>query len=58
MKYAISDLADTQLATLARRTGAAVAYQPLLLGAVLKETGNASPKSSRKRLAHQGCLPE
>jgi len=38
-----SYLADTQLATLAQRTGATVVYRPMLLGAVLKETGNASP---------------
>jgi 2-hydroxychromene-2-carboxylate isomerase len=38
-----SYLADTQLAALARRTGATVVYRPMLLGAVLKATGNASP---------------
>jgi len=38
-----SYLADTQLAALERRTGATVVYRPMLLGAVLKETGNASP---------------
>jgi 2-hydroxychromene-2-carboxylate isomerase len=38
-----SYLADTQLAALAQRTGATVVYRPMLLGAVLKETGNASP---------------
>jgi len=38
-----SYLADTQLAALERRTGASVIYRPMLLGAVLKETGNASP---------------
>jgi 2-hydroxychromene-2-carboxylate isomerase len=38
-----SYLADTQLAALAQRTGAMVVYRPMLLGAVLKETGNASP---------------
>jgi 2-hydroxychromene-2-carboxylate isomerase len=38
-----SYLADTQLAALERRTGASVVYRPMLLGAVLKETGNASP---------------
>jgi 2-hydroxychromene-2-carboxylate isomerase len=38
-----SYLADTQLATLAQRTGATIVYRPMLLGAVLKETGNASP---------------
>jgi 2-hydroxychromene-2-carboxylate isomerase len=38
-----SYLADTQLVPLARRTGATIVYRPMLLGAVLKETGNASP---------------
>lgn len=38
-----SYLADAQLAELARRTGAAIVYEPILLGAVLKSTGNASP---------------
>ena len=38
-----SYLADTQLAALERRTRATVVYRPMLLGAVLKETGNASP---------------
>src|SRR2546427_6626147 len=39
----VSYLADTQLTALAQRTGATVVYRPMLLGAVLKETGNASP---------------
>jgi 2-hydroxychromene-2-carboxylate isomerase len=38
-----SYLADTQLEGLAKRAGAAVVYRPMLLGAVLKATGNASP---------------
>lgn len=38
-----SYLADTQLPALAQRTGATIVYRPMLLGAVLKETGNASP---------------
>jgi 2-hydroxychromene-2-carboxylate isomerase len=38
-----SYLADTQLPALERRTGATVVYRPMLLGAVLKETGSASP---------------
>ncbi len=38
-----SYLADTQLANLAKRTGASLAYRPMLLGAVLKATGNSSP---------------
>jgi 2-hydroxychromene-2-carboxylate isomerase len=38
-----SYLADTQLGTLAARTGAAIVYQPMLLGGVYKATGNQSP---------------
>jgi 2-hydroxychromene-2-carboxylate isomerase len=38
-----SYLADTQLKGLAERTGARVAYRPMLLGGVFKETGNSSP---------------
>lgn len=40
-----SYLADTQLPELARRAGATILYRPMLLGAVLKATGNASPIS-------------
>jgi len=38
-----SYLASTQMPGLAQRTGATVVYRPILLGAVLKATGNASP---------------
>jgi len=38
-----SYLASLQLEGLAKRTGATVTYTPILLGAVLKATGNASP---------------
>ena len=38
-----SYLADTQLPALAARTGARVAYRPMLLGGVFKATGNRSP---------------
>ena len=38
-----SYLADTQLPGIAARTGAAIVHRPMLLGAVLKATGNASP---------------
>jgi 2-hydroxychromene-2-carboxylate isomerase len=38
-----SYLADTQMPALAARTGAKVLYTPILLGAVLKATGNSSP---------------
>ncbi len=36
-------LAHTQMPGLAARTGAEIAYRPMLLGAVFKATGNASP---------------
>jgi 2-hydroxychromene-2-carboxylate isomerase len=38
-----SYLADTQLPAIAERTGAKIVYQPILLGAIFKATGNASP---------------
>jgi 2-hydroxychromene-2-carboxylate isomerase len=38
-----SYLADTRLADLAKRTDAVLTYRPMLLGAVLKATGNSSP---------------
>ncbi|GIW41894.1 MAG: 2-hydroxychromene-2-carboxylate isomerase [Candidatus Binatia bacterium] len=38
-----SYLADTQIPALAERTGAEVAYRPMLLGAVLQATGNSPP---------------
>ncbi len=38
-----SYLADTQLSGIAARSGASVVHRPMLLGAVLKATGNASP---------------
>jgi 2-hydroxychromene-2-carboxylate isomerase len=38
-----SYLADSQLGALAKRTGAKIAYRPMLLGAVFKATGNYSP---------------
>jgi len=38
-----SYLADTQLAGIGGRTGAAIVHRPMLLGAVLKATANASP---------------
>jgi 2-hydroxychromene-2-carboxylate isomerase len=36
-------LAHTQLPRIARETGAALAYRPMLLGGVFKATGNMSP---------------
>jgi 2-hydroxychromene-2-carboxylate isomerase len=38
-----SYLANIQLSGFAKRNGAAVIYRPILLGAVLKATGNSSP---------------
>lgn len=38
-----SYLASLQIEGFAKRNGATVAYTPMLLGAVLKATGNASP---------------
>ncbi|MET0154161.1 MAG: 2-hydroxychromene-2-carboxylate isomerase [Candidatus Binatia bacterium] len=49
-----SYLADTQLANLAQRTGATLAYRPMLLGAVLKATGNASPMAVAAKGAYMG----
>ena len=49
-----SYLVDTQLADVARRTGAALAYRPMLLGAVLKATGNRSPMEVPAKGAYMG----
>lgn len=49
-----SYLADTQLAALVQRTGATVVYRPMLLGAVLKETGNASPMTVPAKVRYMG----
>lgn len=38
-----SYLADTQVETIAKRTGAALVCKPMLLGGIFKATGNASP---------------
>ena len=38
-----SYLADTQLPAIARRTGAEIVYRPILLGAIMKATGNSGP---------------
>ena len=38
-----SYLADTELPQIAKRRGVALVYRPMLLGAVLKATGNSSP---------------
>jgi 2-hydroxychromene-2-carboxylate isomerase len=49
-----SYLADTQLADLEKRTEATVVYRPMLLGAVLKATGNASPMAVPAKGAYMG----
>ncbi len=49
-----SYLADTQLAGLEKSTKAAVVYRPMLLGAVLKATGNASPMAIPAKGAYMG----
>jgi 2-hydroxychromene-2-carboxylate isomerase len=41
-----SYMADSQLAAIAARTGAAITYMPMLLGGVFKATGNQSPANS------------
>jgi 2-hydroxychromene-2-carboxylate isomerase len=46
-----SYVANAMLPDLARRTGAEVAYRPMLLGAVFKATGNQSP-------AFEPCEPK
>ncbi len=38
-----SYLADTQVETIAKRTGATLVRKPMLLGGIFKATGNASP---------------
>src|SRR5271166_4478821 len=38
-----SYLADTQLPAIVRRTGAEIVYRPILLGAIMKATGNSGP---------------
>lgn len=49
-----SYLADAQLPGIAARTGAAIAYRPMLLGAVLKATGNASPMTVPAKARYMG----
>lgn len=49
-----SYLADTQLAGVARRAGATVSHRPMLLGAVLKATGNSSPMTVPAKAAYMG----
>ena len=49
-----SYLANLQIEGFAKRNGAAVTYTPILLGAVLKATGNASPMTVPARVAEPG----
>jgi 2-hydroxychromene-2-carboxylate isomerase len=44
-----SYLADTQVETIARRTGATLRRRPMLLGGVFKATGNASPMTVEQK---------
>ena len=44
-----SYLADTQVETIAKRTGAALVRKPMLLGGVFKATGNASPMTVEQK---------
>ncbi len=47
-----SYLADTQLPEIARRTGAEIAYRPILMGAIMKSVGNAGPLSIPSKAAY------
>ena len=47
-----SYLADTQLSALAKRTGAEIAYRPILMGAIMKNVGNAGPLSIPSKAAY------
>jgi 2-hydroxychromene-2-carboxylate isomerase len=49
-----SYLADARLPAIAGRTGAAIVYRPMLLGAVLKATGNASPMTVPAKARYMG----
>jgi 2-hydroxychromene-2-carboxylate isomerase len=44
-----SYLADTQVETIARRTGATLVRKPMLLGGVFKATGNSSPAALEQK---------
>lgn len=44
-----SYLADTQVETIAKRAGAALARKPMLLGGIFKATGNASPMTVEQK---------
>ena len=49
-----SYMADTQLPGIAARAGAAITHRPMLLGAVLKATGNSSPMAVPAKARHMG----
>jgi 2-hydroxychromene-2-carboxylate isomerase len=49
-----SYLADTQLPEIAARVGASITHRPMLLGAVLKATGNSSPMAVPAKARHMG----
>jgi 2-hydroxychromene-2-carboxylate isomerase len=49
-----SYLADTQLPAIAARTGASIVHRPMVLGAVLKATGNASPATVPTKARYMG----
>lgn len=49
-----SYLASTQLPGLAARSDASVVYRPMLLGAVLKATGNSSPMTVPAKARYMG----
>ena len=47
-----SYLADTQLPGIAAQAGASITHRPMLLGAVLKATGNSSPMAVPAKARH------
>ena len=49
-----SYLASTQLPGIAARTGASFVWRPMVLGAVFKATGNATPASVMAKAAYMG----
>jgi 2-hydroxychromene-2-carboxylate isomerase len=49
-----SYLADTQLPGIAAQVGASITHRPMLLGAVLKATGNSSPMAVPAKARHMG----
>ena len=47
-------LAHTQMSAIAERSGAEVAYKPMLLGGIFKATGNASPATIASKGKYTG----